>query len=152
MSRANNQKNNNQQEEDDDRFHVIVTKAPIDPTTEHVYCPMCRRSRMKWLPGFPVGHAQWLCESCGVTAYEGYGDTPSKDSSLRALATPNNPYATAENISRPYVKDIPTDLDNNDEPQVRGERGRIDLTTKDKKRRYGMRYAFTTAEEATKAI
>ena len=107
---------------------------------------------MKYLPGFPDGHAQWLCTQCGCMAYEGYGDTPSHDTEFNTLRSPNNPYATDDSIDRVIVKDVPADSDLDGEYTNRQQYGRIDATNRDKRRRHGMRYAFQTAEEATRKI
>jgi hypothetical protein len=132
----------------DNQFHVIQTKAIVDPMSERLYCPFCK-SLMRYLPGFPVGHAQWLCEGCGHTAHEGYGDTPSHDSDYRTLSSPNDPYPTTENLSKAFVKDLPSDLD---EEEPRGQWGKVDINTADRKKRYGMMFAYLTAQEASRQI
>lgn len=135
--------------DEDLQFHVIQTKVAVDPAAEKVYCSICKAA-MKYLPGFPEGHRQWICESCGCIAYQGLGDTPSHDSDFNTLASPNNPYADDDTIDRVIVKDIPDpDLDAEPERQLYG---RVDITNRDKRRRHGMRYAFQTAEEATRKI
>lgn len=139
-------------DEDDDsndnQFHVIQTRAIVDPMSERVYCPFCK-SLMRYLPGFPQGHAQWLCEGCGHTAHEGYGDTPSHDSDYRTLSSPNDPYSDASNSARMIIRDLPSDLDDD---ESHGQWGRIDLDTVEKKRRYGYMFAYLTAQEASRQI
>lgn len=130
------------------QFHVIQTKAIVDPSSESVSCPYCH-ALMKFLPGFPQGHAQWLCTSCAATAYEGYGDTPSHNTDFKTLNAPNNPYATEDNF-KTIIRDLPSpDVIEDEKPQ---RWGKVDLNSVDKKRRYGMKFAFLTAEQATKQI
>lgn len=137
-------------DEQQDRFHVIATKANIvDPTSERVFCPYCH-ALMKFLPGFPQGHAQWLCTSCAEVAYEGYGDRPSHDTDYKSLSSPNDPYSTEDNIAKTIIRDLPSDID--EEEEERGQWGRVDVSTADKRKRYGMRFAYLTAQEATKQI
>lgn len=139
------------EEDENQLFHVIQTKATVvDPASERVYCPFCRHSLMKYLAGFPQGHAQWLCESCAHTAYEAYGDTPSHDTDYRSLSTPNDPYADSDSITKTIIRDLPSDED--EEEEQRTQYGRVDVTTADKKRRYGMRFVYLTAQEATRQI
>lgn len=137
----------NQREDEEQLFHVLITKAQVDPTSEQVYCPFCH-CLMKYLPGFPQGHAQWLCEGCGNMAYQGYGDTPSRDTDYKMLSSPNNPYPT-DDMSKSFIHDLPSDLD---EEQDRTQYGRVDINSVDKRRRYGMQFAFLTAEQATRQI
>lgn len=82
-------------------------------------------------------------------AYEGYGDTPSHNTDYKSLSSPNDPYSTDENTTRPLVRDLPSDLD---EEQDRSHYVRVDLTSVDKRKRYGMRFAYLTAEQATRQI
>lgn len=82
-------------------------------------------------------------------AYEGYGDTPSHNTDYKSLSSPNNPYPTSENASRPLIRDLPSDLD---EDEDRQQYGRVDIKSVDKRRRYGMTFAFLTAEQATRQI
>jgi hypothetical protein len=131
-------------------FHVIQTKAiVVDPTFERVFCPYCH-SLMKYLPGFPQGHAQWLCTSCAQTAYEAYGDRPSYDTDYKSLSSPNDPYATEDNTTKTIIRDLPSPDDDQDERSQQW--GRVDVNTADKRKRYGMRFAFLTAQEASKQI
>lgn len=130
-------------------FHVIQTKAIVDPTSEILHCPYCH-SLMKYLSGFPQGHAQWLCTSCAATAYEGYGDTPSHNTDFKTLNSPNNPYNTEDNF-KAIVHDLPSPdpIEDDGQPQ---HWGRVDINSVDKRRRYGMRFAFMTAEQASRQI
>jgi hypothetical protein len=108
---------------------------------------------MKFLVGMPEGHGQWLCTSCGSQAFEGYGDTPAHDSEYSTLAITNDPYPTLEgSLARPLLKDIPTDDEEDLDEKTRQQVGRVDVKTANKRIRYGMRYAFMSAEEATKKI
>lgn len=139
-----------EQQQQENQFHIIQTKAVmVDPTTERVYCPYCRRSLMKYLPGFPQGHAQWLCTSCASTAYEAYGDRPSYDTDYKSLSSPNNPYQDSDSTAKTVIRDIPSDLDEDERPV---QWGRVDVKTADKRKRYGMRFAYLTAQEATRQI
>lgn len=137
---------------DDQQFHVIQTKANlVDPASERVFCPYCH-AFMKFLPGFPLGHAQWLCTSCAEVAYEGYGDRPSYDTDYKSLSSPNNPYQDTNSTAKMIIRDIPSDLDDGEDEEHHGQWGRIDVTTADKKRRYGIMFGYLTAQEATKKI
>ena len=136
-----------QEVEDSQQFHVIQTKAIVDPTSERLLCPYCH-SLMKYLPGFPQGHAQWLCQGCAHTAFEGYGDTPSHDTDYRTLSSPNLPYPTEDQF-RTVIRDLPSDLD---EESQHGQWARIDVSTAEKKRRYGQMFGYLTAQDASRQI
>jgi hypothetical protein len=153
MININNNNNNEDIEEADDyRFRIIVTKAPGSKESERAYCPMCK-GFMKYMEGMPVNEAQWICQSCGLTAWEGYGDTPVRDTSLKGLSAPNNPYPDESvTVSRPVLKDVPSELDDELDERTKGQWGRVDIRAADKKRRYGMRFAFMSAEEASRQI
>lgn len=136
-------------------FQVVVQPKP-NLAEQKVSCVYCQ-SQMKFLSGMPEGHGQWLCEACGSQAFEGYGDTPAHDSDYKTLAITNDPYPTIEgSLARPLLKDIAMDdeLDIEDKEKVQDPRRhvKIDARTGNRRIRYGMRYAFTSAEEATRQI
>jgi hypothetical protein len=151
-------------EQEEERFQVVAASKP-DYSTQRVACVYCGLgSLMKWLPGMPQGHGQWLCERCGSMAYEGYGDTPLHNTDPHAdmIISTNEPYPTGidtVDMARPYVKEMPSDLDVELEQEFDEERaaGRPSITqiwsgNKNVKRRFGMAHDIQTAEEATRMI
>jgi hypothetical protein len=84
-------------------------------------------------------------------AYEGYGDTPSHNTDYRSLSSPNDPYATDENLSKAIIRDLPSpdpDLDSDEKTYY----SNVDVSSIDKRKRYGMRFAYMNAQEATRQI
>lgn len=90
----------------------ILTRKKTDPRQEHVFCVFCD-TKMSLLNTPDI---QWLCENCGSIAKAGLGDTPTHDTSLTALATPNNPYATEiDTITRTVIENVLLPGDEGDE-------------------------------------
>lgn len=81
-------------------------------------------------------------------AYEGYGDTPSHNTDFKTLNSPNNPYTTEDNF-KSIIRDLPSPDPDLDEYK---QHGKVDIASVDKRKRYGMRFAFLSAQEATKQI
>lgn len=155
-----------------DTMQVIAHSAP-DYRIDKVACVFCN-SIMKWLSGMPEGHGQWLCQSCGRTAYQGYGDTPTHniDPRNKLIVSPNDPYPTGpqgldagNGLGKALFKDLPQDntieleLDEAfDELRPTGGRPRTrqlpDRKGIDKNvnRRYGMMHDIQSAEEAAGMI
>lgn len=147
--------NKNDDDDDDDdqynHFKVIVPPKP-NLAEQKVSCVYCQ-SQMKFLTGMPEGHGQWLCTSCGSPAYEGYGDTPQHDSDYKTLAITNDPYPTIEgSLARPLLKDISADDELDLEEKEKERRITVDSKIGNKRIRYGLKYIFTSAEEANKQI
>lgn len=137
-----------------DRYEVMA-KPKSDLSKQRVFCVFCNNANMKFLPGMPLGHSQWVCESCGSMAYEGYGDTPARDTEYRTIASLNDPYPMddPDSIIKPTLKDI--DIATEPELEQEGDKdhlAKVDSKSGKHRMRYGLRYAYQSAEEATKEI
>jgi hypothetical protein len=137
-----------EEKRDDDDSLDIVTKPRRDLQYERVSCVFCY-STMNFLPGMPVGHSQWMCSNCGSMAYEGYGDTPARDTKYDTLSISNDPYPVDDPYSRPAIKDIElgTEVDEPDTAHL----GRIEHTIGGRKLRRPMRFYFQQHQNALEA-
>ena len=85
-------------------------------------------------------------------AYEGYGDTPSRNTKYDTLAISNDPYPMDDPAgTRPYIKDIPDDLGEEDD---KAHLAKVEQRIGGRRIRRPARYYFghTSAAEATKQI
>lgn len=116
-----------------------------DKRKDKVYCVYCGQ-RMELLSTPDV---QWLCGGCGCIAREGLGDTPSRDTGMKALSTPNNPFPTSiDTTNKAVMQDILLDSDHDDK-RLKMERMRLE---RQRGKRFGMMFDIQSAEQASKAI
>jgi hypothetical protein len=76
--------------QDLDEIDIIIPNKR-QPDKDKLFCVYCE-TRMEIIPN--ILDVQWLCPKCGAIAKQGLGDTPVKDTTMKHLATPNNPYPT----------------------------------------------------------